>query len=56
MINDELTGAELKKKVVRNGLKLLRILQKELENEDIDKLILEYCDYVEEVTLESVSR
>lgn len=53
MINDELMGAELKKKVVRNGLKLLRILQEELENEDINGLILTYCDYVEEVTLGS---
>ena len=44
MINDELMGAELKKKVVRNGLKLLRILQEELENEDINGLILTYCD------------
>lgn len=52
MINDELMGAELKKKVVRNGLKLLRVLQEELENEDINEPILTYCDYVEEVTLE----
>lgn len=52
MINDELMGAELKKKVVRNGLKLLRIVQEELENEDINEPILTYCNYVEEVTLE----
>ena len=31
MINDELMGAELKKKVVRNGIKLLKIIQKKLE-------------------------
>ena len=52
MINDELMGAELKKKVVRNGLKLLRIILEKLENEDISEHVLVYCDYVEEVAIE----
>ena len=52
MINDELMGAELKKKVVRNGLKLLRIILEKLENEDISEPVLVYCDYVEEVAIE----
>lgn len=50
MINDELMGAELKKKVVRNGLKLLKIIQGELEFEEIYELISNYCEYVEEIT------
>ena len=49
MINDELMGAELKKKVVRNGLKLLQLIQEGLEYEEICKLISEYSEYVEEV-------
>lgn len=52
MINDELMGAELKKKVVRNGLKLLRIILEKLENEDISEPVLVYCGYVEEVAIE----
>lgn len=50
MINDELMGAELKKKVIRNGIKLLKIIQNELVPEDIYELISKYCDYVEETT------
>ena len=50
MINDELVGAELKKKVVRNGLKLLIILQENLENEETYKSISNYCEYVQAVT------
>ena len=42
-------GAELKKKVVRNGLKLLQLIQEGLEYEEICKLISEYSEYVEEV-------
>ena len=53
MINDELMGAELKKKVVRNGIKLLKIIQEELVFEEIYELISNYCDYVEEVTTPS---
>ena len=49
IINDELMGAELKKKVVRNGLKLLQLIQEWLEYEEICKLISEYSEYVEEV-------
>ena len=49
IINDELMGAELKKKVVRNGLKLLQLIQEGLEYEEICKLISEYSEYVEEV-------
>lgn len=49
MINDELMGAELKKKVVRNGLKLLQLIQEGIECEGICKLISEYSEYVEEV-------
>lgn len=50
MINDELMGAELKKKVIRNGIKLLKIIQNELVSEEIYELISKYCDYVEETT------
>ena len=50
MINDQLMGAELKKKVIRNGIKLLKIIQNELVPEDIYELISKYCDYVEETT------
>ena len=50
MINDELMGAELKKKVIRNGIKLLKIIQNELVSEEICELISKYCDYVEETT------
>lgn len=50
MINDELMGAELKKKVIRNGIKLLEIIQNELVSEEIYELISKYCDYVEETT------
>ena len=51
MINDELMGAELKKKVVRNGIKLLKIIQKKLEFEEIYEFISNYCEYVEEITI-----
>lgn len=47
MINDELMGAELKKKVIRNGIKLLKIIQNELVSEEIYELISKYCDYAE---------
>ena len=50
MINDELMGAELKKKVIRNGIKPLKIIQNELVSVDIYVLISKYCDYVEETT------
>ena len=50
MINDELMGAELKKKVIRNGIKLLKIIQNEIVSEEIYELISKYCDYVEETT------
>ena len=50
MINDELMGAELKKKVIRNGIQLLKIIQNELVSEEIYELISKYCDYVEETT------
>ncbi len=50
MINDELMGAEQKKKVIRNGIKLLKIIQNELVSEEIYELISKYCDYVEETT------
>ena len=50
MINDQLMGAELKKKVIRNGIKLLKIIQNELVSEEIYELISKYCDYVEETT------
>ena len=50
MINDELMGAELKKKVIRNGIKLLKIIQNELVSEEIYELVSKYCDYVEETT------
>lgn len=50
MINDELMGAELKKKVVRNGLKLLELIRVGIEDEKICELISNYCEYVEEVT------
>ena len=39
MINDQLMGAELKKKVIRNGIKLLKIIQNELVSEEIYELI-----------------
>lgn len=51
MINDELMGAELKKKVVRNGIKLLKIIQKKLEFEEIHEFISNYCEYVEEIAI-----
>ena len=51
MINDELMGAELKKKVVRNGLKLLNLIQEKLECEEIYELISNYCEYVGEVSI-----
>ena len=51
MINDELMGAELKKKVVRNGIKLLKIIQKKLEFEEIYEFISNYCEYLEEITI-----
>ena len=51
MINDELMGAELKKKVVRNGIKLLKIIQRKLEFEEIHEFISNYCEYVEEITI-----
>lgn len=50
MINDELMGAELKKKVVRNGIKLLKIIQGELKCKELPELISNYCEYVEEIT------
>ena len=50
MINDELMAAELKKQVIRNGIKLLKIIQNELVSEEIYELISKYCDYVEETT------
>ena len=50
MINDELMGAELKKKVVRNGLKLLKLIQEKLDCEEIYDLISNYCEYVEEIS------
>ena len=50
MINDELMGAELKKKVIRNGIKLLKIIQNELVSEEIYELISKNFDYVEETT------
>ena len=50
MINDELMGAELKKKVVRNGMKLLIIIQGELKCEELSELISNYSEYVEEIT------
>lgn len=50
MINDELMGAELKKKVVRNGIKLLKIIQGELKCKELSELISNYCEYVEEIT------
>ena len=51
MINDELMGAELKKKVVRNGLKLLNLMQEKLECEEIYELISNYCEYVEAISI-----
>lgn len=49
MINDELMGDELKKKVVRNGIKLLKIMQEKLRSEEIYEFISDYCKYIEEL-------
>lgn len=51
VINDELMGAELKKKVVKSGLKLLHMLREKYVGRDVDELILSYCNYVEEIVL-----
>lgn len=51
MINDELMGAELKKKVVRNGIKLLEILQEELVFGELHEVISNYCDYVKKIAI-----
>lgn len=53
MINDELMGAELKKKVVRNGIKLLKLMQEKIGVEDICELISNYCEYAEKITAPS---
>ncbi len=55
MINDELTGADLHKKVINSGIKLLSIIKNDTASE-AKKAIEEYCDYVKEVINNSLDK
>ena len=48
MINDDLKGSEIHRKIINCGIRLLKLYQKDVKP-DVGSVIVDYCDYVAQV-------
>ena len=49
MINDDLRGAEMHRKVINCGINLLLLTLCNMKNSEVEKVVKDYCEYIQEI-------
>ena len=49
MINDDLRGAEMHRKIISCGINLLILTLCNMKNSEVEKAVKDYCEYIKEI-------